>query len=337
MGTNDRAEYNPLRQLSPDLIIEPLPYIGEDPYGLQRMPELLNKYKPDLIFSLNDIWVKTGDERHPNLDNWFYRHIKGHKPYVPWIGYFPVDGRLWDQKWVNLLNEMTYACTFSDYGYKVLSETPNVKMEKVRAVYHGHDHENFFPINEKERKEYKQKMNVPEDAYLIGAIMRNQPRKNTPMLIYAFKMFKDGFVYCDQCGFPRNLEIMKDCELCGSYGYTPGRDGVQNSYLYLHMNLLDMRGYKLPKVIRDNKLSNVITRPDHDVAMGVPIEELNYIYNVCDIIVNPASAEGYGLPPAEAQAAGRPVVCTRSTSMIEMMENKLGKLIPIEENICFWP
>lgn len=716
MATNDRGDHHPMRGMyGDDLIIEPLPYIAEDPYGLHKMPEMLRKYNPDLVFGLNDIWVWTGDDRHPELDNWFLRHLKEYKPYIPWVGYFPVDGRLWDQKWVNLINNMTYAAVFSDYGYKVLSETDNVNMSKVNTIYHGHDTQHFFPISEAERMKAKKMLGVPEDSFLVGCfpkdtpilmansetkniqdikvgdkiinhkgeqdtvtdvmtriyegkmyhleisgiteplvateehpiysainlnvnkklvlsngevlstklnvtqrldkidkqwteikninvgdyvltpiiktineiesiitedisnkssgkklpekilitdrllkvigyylaegsmgfhynvdgtrkphtvafnlsgtkdrdiideitsfinedigynvnyrsevrnvdeqvtleingvnfcnfiktfvngdgaknkslrswvmelppekqlliykgwfagdghsssdereiiitvskllaeqmtqilarnninsyinlgtwqhrqnpnhsvqyrvnvplnrksttkrcntyisngyifrrvnkvefrydqldvynfsvekeqsyiasmcgvhncINRNQPRKAIPSLIYAFKLLKDGYVKCDKCGYYRNLGVIKDCELCGSYGYEEGKTGLgDKAFLYLHMNAVDLRGFRLPKIIRDVKLNNVIMMPNFDVANGVPVETLNLIYNASDVTVNPTAAGGYELTTAESLAAGRPTVGTRTTSIIEQLEDGRGYLV----------
>src|SRR5690606_5847983 len=40
-----------------------------------------------------------------------------------------------------------------------------------------------------------------------NSVNRNQPRKGIPSLIAAFKMFKDGYVICNNCGAYRNLEV----------------------------------------------------------------------------------------------------------------------------------
>lgn len=341
MGTNDRGEWDEIRR-HPDIIIEPLPFINEDPYGMHRMPALLNKYQPDIIWGLNDIWVWTGDERSPNMDHWLLKHIKGHKPYVPLITYFPVDGNMWDQKWVQVVNASDFACPFTDYGQHILSHTNNVDMNRVRPVYHGHDHENFFPVPEEHWKHQRRQMGVPEDAFMITMIGRNQPRKQIPMLMYAFHMFWKGYVSCngtnewgERCGFPRNLEVMPECELCGSTDYQHEWDGVPNAYLYLHMNALDMRGYRIPKIQRDLRLDHLIMPKDHDVAKGIPIQELNLICNASDILVNPASAGGYELTVAEGMATGRPVVATRSTSMVEQLEDERGYLVRPSNFIIF--
>lgn len=334
LGMNDRGEHHPLRNAHPDLIIEPLPYLSEDPYGMQRLPEILRKYEPDIVFSLNDIFVLSGDQRHPQMLNWYKRTLDAYKPFMPWVGYFAVDGRPWEKLWVDMANSMTYAVVFSDYGIKVLEETEGVDMSKVRKIYHGHDTQNFYPVPKEESLKIRTDMGLKADDFLIGVVQRSQPRKNIPAIIQAFKMFRDGYVKCDECGHPRNLEVIKDCEICGSYGFSEEVKGVgSKAFLYLHMNPMDGRGYRLPKIQSDNKASGVITRANFDVANGVPIQELNLIYNACDVTVNPTTGAGYELTTAESMSAGTPTIATRTTAIIEQLQDGRGILVRPAEYI----
>ena len=145
LATNDRGEYHPMRGMK-DLIIEPLPYISEDPYGQRKLPEILQKYNPDIVFSLNDIWVWTADERHRDQLHWFLKHLRKYKPYIPWVGYYCVDGRPWAPLWTDIVNNMTFGVVYSDYGYNVMTETPNMDMNKIRKIYHGSSCDKFFPL-----------------------------------------------------------------------------------------------------------------------------------------------------------------------------------------------
>lgn len=328
LGINDRGDFHPLRQTSPDLIIEPLPLIEQDPYGMQKFPEILRKYNPDLVIALNDIWVLTGDERNPNMDHWMYRQLKEYKPYVPWIVYFPVDGVPWDQKWVEATNQMDYAVTFTDWGKSQLLKTPGINPNKIKTIYHGHDTTHFFKISDEERMSIRKMMGLPnDDAFLIGSVNRNQPRKHIPALIEAFKYFNEGYVICNNCDKYRSLDVMDICEYCGSEDYREGRSGIDNSYLYLHMNAYDMRGYKIPSIQKNYKIKNLMMRPNHDIVNGVPIEDLNRLYNAMDVHVNTAISAGYELTSAEAQAAGTPSVGTRTTALMEVLGNGNGYLV----------
>jgi glycosyltransferase involved in cell wall biosynthesis len=336
MGTNDRGEPHELRGMK-DLFIYPLTNVEGDPYGAIEMPYIIRKVNPDLIFSLNDVWVWTGDERNPESNKWFERHLKGFKPYIPWVGYFPVDGRPWEQKWVDQINEMSYAVTFSDYGYETLMNTPGVDKEKTKLIHHGASVDKFFPLpKDVIKRTRKEKLNIQnENLFLVGTVSRNQPRKNVPLLIQSFKMFSDGYRECKECGNYESTSIpFKDCELCGceKFKIHPGV-GNQNTALYLHMNPMDMRGHRLYKVLEDNSLQNVILRPQHHVAKGVPIEELNELYNAMDLFVMCTYAGGYELPIVEAQAAGTPVISTRTTCVTEHLNDGKGFLINPEAAI----
>lgn len=332
MATNDRGDYHPMKSVSPDLIIEPLPYIMEDPYGVAKFPELLRKYDPDLVWALQDIWVFTGDERTPGMDQWLFKACKAYKPYLPVIIYFPVDGEPWDPKWIELVNNVDHAATFTDWGFKVLNErTPGINKAKIHKIHHGHDNTNFFPFpeNEKEeiRKNIRKQMNIPEDAYLVLHVARNQPRKHIPSSIEAFKMFQDGYIICEDCGKYKPRDLKTDCQYCGCSNFKDGKEGVKNAYLYLHMNPMDMRGYRIPNIQRNYKAANVILAPNFDVANGIPVEELNKIYNASDVLVNPSISGGYELSPAEAQACKIPIIVTRSTSMTELANDGKGWLV----------
>jgi glycosyltransferase involved in cell wall biosynthesis len=47
-------------------------------------------------------------------------------------------------------------------------------------------------------------------------------------------------------------------------------------------------------------------------------EEMARFYGMCDVLLNPARGEGFGLPVVEAQACGTPVIVTKASSMPEL-------------------
>ena len=330
MGTNDLGEPHPLRG-HPDLHIYPLVDIMQDPYGVRKFPELLRRVNPDLVFALNDIWVWTGDEKHPGMDHWMFRAIKEFKPFIPCVIYFAVDGRPWEQRWIDAINMSTRSVVFTKYGMKVLKETPGVDMSKVRLIYHGAAIDKFFPLPKEEVSLFrKQAWGIESDeVFVVGCVARNQPRKNIPRLLHVFKCFSDGYGICRTCKLVMPLGVFPDCEVCGDTEFSEINPGVgqHNTMLYLHMNMMDMRGFRLPKIANDIKLTNIIAPANHNVAVGIPIEELNKVYNAMDVHVLPTYAGGFELPQVEAQAAGTPTVGTRTTCMTEHLDE--GKGFPV--------
>ena len=58
-------------------------------------------------------------------------------------------------------------------------------------------------------------------------------------------------------------------------------------------------------------------------------EDLPYYYALCDIFCFPSLWEGFGLPPAEAQACGKPVVAFDNCALPEVVANGVtGILVP---------
>lgn len=321
LGINDKGDDCPIKRL-PNFTVIPCPDLQNDPYGIRQLPQVLQQVQPDIVISLNDIWVWIGDERYGQRDHWLWRNMRQHSPKSRWIGYFPIDGRPLDEEWIQMMHMMHKAITYSKYGVQVIKDqSPDMD---IRRIYHGVDCETFKPVGEDMKNDIRKQMNVPDDAFLIGCVSRNQPRKNIPRLLHIFKLFNEGYGKCVQCGYFRQLDEMR-CELCGEEEIVDIVEGKHDAMLYLHMNLMDSRGYNIPKVMRDFKMrKNVVYRPDHNIAHGVSEEELNHLYNAMDVHLLPSLAEGFGLPVLEAMAAGTPNIVTRSTSMTEMIEQGGG-------------
>ncbi|MGB9880037.1 MAG: glycosyltransferase family 4 protein, partial [Anaerolineae bacterium] len=51
----------------------------------------------------------------------------------------------------------------------------------------------------------------------------------------------------------------------------------------------------------------------------VPDEDLPALYSGADLFVFPSLYEGFGLPPLEAMACGTPVVCSKASSLPEVV------------------
>ncbi|MBD3228132.1 MAG: glycosyltransferase [Candidatus Lokiarchaeota archaeon] len=61
----------------------------------------------------------------------------------------------------------------------------------------------------------------------------------------------------------------------------------------------------------------------------IPDEQLANLYAACDVFCFTSLWEGFGLPPAEASAAGKPVVAFNKTAIPEVVQNgKTGLLVP---------
>jgi len=65
-------------------------------------------------------------------------------------------------------------------------------------------------------------------------------------------------------------------------------------------------------------------------------DEMVAAYNECDALLFPSRLEGFGYPVAEAMACGKPVVCTDSSSMPELVvAGEGGRLCPVDDVDAF--
>lgn len=331
VGLNDRGEPSEYRN---EFRIIPCPDLKEDPYGFNTLPPVLMREKPDVLLTLNDIWVYTGFPENGNV-NWFKNMINKVRTSLPVVCYFTIDGKPNAPEWDEYIRWLDVPVVMSDFGEKTVLETAPDVENKLMKAYHGSSVEYFYPLSEEEKKAAREKLMagrpINDDTFIIGVVSRNQPRKNIPTLLHAFKKYVDGYWVCPVCGYYLS-DVDTYCEKCGMTAddvkaKTEQVPGNKNAWLYLHMAVRDARGYKIDKLMYDNRIPNVILRANHDIAHGVPVEELNRIYNAINVMCQPTFAEGYGLPPIEAASAGTAVIATRTTTMVEMFEDGRGELV----------
>ena len=76
-------------------------------------------------------------------------------------------------------------------------------------------------------------------------------------------------------------------------------------------------------VVVEDRAEDVLARHglgDRVKVLGlIPQEDLVPLYTAADALVFPSRYEGFGLPPLEAMACGCPVICSRATSLPEVV------------------
>jgi hypothetical protein len=85
---------------------------GGDILGYNRVPDILNIAKPDIIFALSDIW-QTND--FLSIIKTYY---KG-KTLPKIVVYFPVDAYNHDSNWYSNLDIVTVPVTYTKFGKEV--------------------------------------------------------------------------------------------------------------------------------------------------------------------------------------------------------------------------
>ncbi len=156
-------------------------------------------------------------------------------------------------------------------------------------VPHGIDTNMYVP---RDRKEMRDLLNFPEDAFVVGMVANNQgqspPRKAFSEALLAFSIFQQDH---------------------------------EDAILYLHAEMSGFRnGLDLTRMAERFDIPSGALRFSDQVMMefGIPPGVLCGLYNTFDVLLHPSYGEGFGIPIIEAQACGTPVIVTDWTSMPEL-------------------
>ncbi|HAM71146.1 MAG TPA: hypothetical protein DCM86_05840 [Verrucomicrobiales bacterium] len=218
---------------------------------------------------------------------WMLQWLQSHpaRGEFKWIAYLPIDGGPVYPPWEPILRGMDEIVAMSAFGQEILRA--GVPSKRIHLIPHGVDPGVFRPLAN--RIELKSEPRI-RGKFVIGCVARNQPRKNIPALVKAFSRVVEKH---------------------------------QQLHLILHMNPCDV-GHDLVTLLKRYGLEGCadVGSPHFSHQEGVSDEELNVLYNVCDLTVLPTNAEGFGLPIIESLAAGTPVVATDHSACPELVRGR---------------
>lgn len=254
-------------------------------YGIDRVCNILNASKVDLLFILNDAWVVSYylDAIKKNVKN---------KPKI--VVYFPVDSKYHDSDWYKDFDIVNRAFTYTEFGKDVVKEA--VPEMNVEIMPHGVDTSIFYKLPESKlelRKALfgqdivKQIPNLGEMFIVLNA-NRNQPRKKLDITMHGFSLFA------------KNKPDVR---------------------LYMHCGIRDSSVDITKQAKRygiDNKL--IVTGITQGIQR-VPVDKLNVIYNACDVGINTTLGEGWGLTNVEHAVTGALQILPRNSACQELFSD----------------
>lgn len=255
---------------------------GSDPFGSHRIAEVVAREKPDLIWVTNDIWIA--------INLWdAVKHLKDELGFKYFV-YTPIDSYGLFPELLAPINEWDGIATYTQFGAEELMK---IGYEKpISIVGHGTDFQKFFPLD---KAECRQALGVPEDVFIVFNGNRNQPRKRIDLTIKGF------------------IRFAKD---------------KPNARLWLNMGQKDLGWDIIPlfkRVARDEGFNPegklILTSPHFSTINCLPVEQLNKVYNACDIGINTCIGEGWGLVNTEHAATGVVQVVPDHTSCKEIFND----------------
>jgi D-inositol-3-phosphate glycosyltransferase len=258
-----------------------------DSFGVDIIEEYTRQINPDYIILYNDIIVTC---RHLNIMNQLRqdRFIEGElvpRMNFKFISYLDLVydyERPYLVDFVNRWSDMIMV--FSDH-WKINLIKMNIREDKIKIIPHGLDTEKFYKID---KDLAKRSMGVDVNDFIVLNANRNSYRKANDITIAAFIKF---------------LKM---------------NDMNPKIKLLLHCDLEVDSGYFLQEIIKIECIKEEVDferiSKHHIIQLAkkrITDEEINNLYNACDIGINTCIGEGFGLCSFEHVTLGKPQVVSK--------------------------
>ena len=161
--------------------------LGGDLFGFNRIKQLVDTIKPDLVFLLNDLW---------NLEKYL---VQIEEYTIPKVVYFPVDAKPQAKQWVDKVIFDAVPVAYTEYGKSAI--TDYYPKQVVHVIPHGINTKAFHKVSKSAAR--KTLAGVSSDDFIVLSANRNQPRKRLDITIKGFALFaKDK---------PKNVRLYLHC------------------------------------------------------------------------------------------------------------------------------
>ena len=253
-----------------------------------------------------------------------------------YVAYIPVDSQPLPLSSLPVFSEADVLVMYTYWGQQIIKH--QFPFLKTTVIHHGVDTEVFHPLSYEHKMNIRRQMNIPPDTFIVGNFNRNQPRKNIPEMLQAFRLFLNPWSSCPKCKETFFVPL-NECPNCGGKVYTGPGKTKREAVLFLHM-LLDAppeQGWNISEKVYGGKPGGLIERYNlkgyilHtegiNIGMGVSDEKLNELYNFVDLNLNVSAAEGFGLTSLEAIAAGNaPSLVSNYGGHLDFIDN-IGRTV----------
>jgi len=280
-------------------------------FGSYKFEQTLLKYKPDIVYSMLDIWMNEYQLTSP------FRKCYS----LFWMP--TVDSEPQPMEWVSKYEQCDGIFTYTRWAEQHL-RTLSKNIKYCGQASPAADYDVFRPMNSKEVFGFK-------DKFVIGTTMRNQKRKLFPNLVAAFDKLMDSdekirkvtYLYL-HTSWPDNgwniPEIIKNSKYSNRILMTYACHSCGSFYPSIYSDALSIC-----------KNCGNYTASTPNTTRGLDRKQLAAIYNVFDIYVQYSREEGFALPIAEAAACNIPVFGTDYSAMCSVIPDCGGNLIRLKE------
>ena len=272
--------------------------------GATTMDYTIHRIKPDVVFSLADIWNTAPIVKSCNSAQ------------APHVSYLPLDGQPIPRPFNDLLKMTHTPLWMSLHGTQQMKKyietyhsqgtapehlrdpyLDRFTMEAIESLFHGVDLETFRPVQKQQKQEWREALGLGKWKTVFLSVGRNGNRKQQPRLLEAFK------------------------QMLGQV------DDPSEVGLILHTgdptDSLGLGGWNLIEMVRDMGLHENVTFSDVSAnpLHGMSRTDMAKMYAMADCHVLATGGEGFGIPTIEAMACGLPVILPNNSTGPEFIGN----------------
>lgn len=269
-----------------DLSIYPTNLQGGDVMGSYFARELIEQVVPECVFILQDVWH-------------FQRYMmvfEGLRSVTKFVGYTPIDGEVVDTQMVKHLVNLDVLVLYTEWARDqvraaLLGDYDEESLPQMDVIAHGVETKKFYPIENRAANRREVFPGLEDDAFIILNASRPCIRKRVDLTLRAFAAF--------------------------------AKDKPENVRLCLHQAIREEQSRHLVDLVVELGLEErVIMNPFSGRVEGEVLsdEDLNKLYNACDVGVNSSMGEGWGLVSFEHAATGAAQIVPGHTACAPLWE-----------------
>ena len=261
-----------------------------DLFGELELPRLVDAIRPALVMLYNDPWVIYR----------YFQRLDAARHRCCRVGYCPVDGMIDDADILEAFEPLDALVVFTEFARAAVLDCVAREGRRSWPVYvipHGLDAAAFRPLP---RLRARQALFParPEfwDGFWVLNANRNQPRKRLDLTMQGFALF--------------------------------AADKPPDVRLYLHCGMQEI-GIDVQREARILGIADrLIVTHDAEDHPGSSSATLNDIYNACQVGVNTATGEGWGLVSFEHGATGAAQVVPGHSACLEIWDGA-AEILPV--------
>lgn len=264
--------------------------------------------------------------------------LQSYKPYVPVAKdkLFIPWGEWWDQNWLNLMKD------FASDGVHLYPVCHDI-LPMIVPQFSGNSSSlkefvsQIFPLS-------KSVLTVSEST---KKDLSNWMKENG-LSVPPIKVFRLGENFTlreagSNTDIAKKYGVQKEAYIVYVSTIEPRKN---HAVLYYTYKLARSRGVTLPKLLiigrvghnSDEIIRLISNDPDvmHsvDICNDVDDTDLNWLYENCLFSINPSFYEGWGMPVLESIARGKPVICSSTSSLLEMPKDCVMFFNPASTDEC---